>query len=189
MSCKKYLPQDPISSEPSTLRRSLRILSRSTPLSSSSSSSAPSCLSSTDKPKIRTQRPSKVKEDVCNNFKQAIVVNKSFYYLEEKKVISEIENLINYLGKGVENWEIYVFCYSHACSVREYLSKTKPNWTYKKNISIIPIECSVNECLGDLLRYIDSIHVIKDDFVLITGDIDHQIDFERLIQSHHEYQK
>mmetsp|Transcript_1893 Transcript_1893/g.5530 ORF Transcript_1893/g.5530 Transcript_1893/m.5530 type:complete len:764 (+) Transcript_1893:77-2368(+) len=107
---------------------------------------------------------------------------------ERPKVLLPLVNvpLINYTlewltAAGVD--EILVFCCAHAAQVQEHLEAgpwLKPGARCKVHIVTITT-CS---SAGEALRAIDQKHLIKNDFVLVTGDTVANMDLAAAVKAH-----
>jgi len=141
---------------------------------------------------------SKQKQTQSNDFQrqevlQAVVLADSFYTrfapitIEKPKVLLPLVNIpmidytLEFLASGgVE--EIFVLCCAHAQQVKEYLQKSP--WTKKASpkVQIIVSEASVSA--GEALRHLDTMDLIKDDFVLISGDVISNIKLDAVVKKH-----
>jgi len=131
---------------------------------------------------------------------QAIVIADSFnrYFspitFEKPRALLPLANkvLIDYtieylLEEGIH--EIVVFCCSHAEKIREYVL-TK--WCYpgnKFNIHCVMSSASDCLCIGDALREIDREGLIRNDFVLVHGDLLSNVKLSEVIKEHKERRK
>jgi len=97
-----------------------------------------------------------------------------------------IDYTIEFLaGNGVE--EIYVFCRSHADLVRAHIEQSKFS-----QMDSLKIECIVSTGAwteGDALREMAKLEVIKEDFILISGDVISNMDLKRVVKDHQERRK
>lgn len=80
--------------------------------------------------------------------------------------------------------EIFVFCSSHADQIRRYLRESK--WSSRQLIGTVRIELVESQCssMGDALRHLDLLHVIKSDFVLISGDVVSNMKLQNVVKAH-----
>mmetsp|Transcript_6185 Transcript_6185/g.15890 ORF Transcript_6185/g.15890 Transcript_6185/m.15890 type:complete len:717 (+) Transcript_6185:167-2317(+) len=79
--------------------------------------------------------------------------------------------------------EIYIFCRSFAAEIKAHVEASP--WMRDKNVRI-ETRMSETFTVGDCLREVDTMDVIKRDFVLVTGDIVSNMDLEGLISAHTE---
>lgn len=78
---------------------------------------------------------------------------------------------------------VYVYCCAHAELVEEYITSSKwssPESPFKVETIKIPESLSV----GDAMRDLDSKGLIKNDFLLISGDVVGNIDLKKVIKQH-----
>lgn len=110
--------------------------------------------------------------------------------VEKPKVLLPLVNvpLINYtlewlIASGVD--EILVFCCAHAAQVRAHLEAGPwlKNDTHCKVQVVTITTCS---SAGEALRTIDQKHLIKNDFVLVTGDTVANMDLAAAVKAHRD---
>ena len=125
---------------------------------------------------------------------QAVVIADSFNFrflpitAEKPRALLPLVNrcLIDYTVEflafsGVQ--EIFVFCCSHSKQIKEHLEKSR----WKKKTSPVKIRTIVSEdcpSVGDALRNIDSLALIRSDFVLVSGDLVSNMDLREVIAKH-----
>lgn len=79
--------------------------------------------------------------------------------------------------------EVYVTCCNHAEKVEQYINKSKWKRTsspFHVQIMSLPDSRSV----GDVMRHVDAKGFIKNDFLLISGDVVCNMNFSKILQSH-----
>ncbi|KAI3451486.1 hypothetical protein Pfo_008151 [Paulownia fortunei] len=126
---------------------------------------------------------------------QAILLADSFatlfrpITLERPKVLLPLVNvpMIDYTlawleSAGVE--EVFVFCCAHSKQVIDYLENSK--WFGQPNFSVTTIESYNSTSAGDALRLIYERHVIRGDFILVTGDTVSNMSLARALKEHKE---
>ncbi|KAK6119803.1 hypothetical protein DH2020_046452 [Rehmannia glutinosa] len=126
---------------------------------------------------------------------QAILLADSFatlfrpITLERPKVLLPLVNapMIDYTlawleSAGVE--EIFVFCCAHSKQVIDYLESSK--WFDQPNLSVTTIESYNSTSAGDALRLIYEKHVIRGDFILVTGDTVSNMSLAQALKEHKE---
>ena len=93
-----------------------------------------------------------------------------------------IEYTLEFLAKAGIN-EVYLVCTAHADQIIEYIEKSKWNlpWSPFKITTIISPE---SRSIGDAMRDIDNRGIINGDFVLISGDLITNIDFDKVLDFH-----
>ncbi|CAA0816841.1 Trimeric LpxA-like enzyme [Striga hermonthica] len=126
---------------------------------------------------------------------QAILLADSFatlfrpITLERPKVLLPLVNvpMIDYTlawleSAGVE--ETFVFCCAHSKQVIGYLEKSK--WFKQPNFKVTTIESHNSTSAGDALRLIYEKHVIRGDFILVTGDTVSNMSLTQALKEHKE---
>lgn len=79
--------------------------------------------------------------------------------------------------------EVYITCCNHAEKVEAYINQSKwkrSSSPFQVHIMSLPESRSV----GDVMRHVDSKGFVKNDFVLISGDVVCNLDFSKVLQSH-----
>ncbi|PRT57051.1 Translation initiation factor eIF-2B subunit epsilon [Wickerhamiella sorbophila] len=81
--------------------------------------------------------------------------------------------------------EVYLMCCSHADQVTEYITRSRwgsqsPHVPFKLHTIELPNTLSV----GDAMRDLDSRGIIKSDFLLISGDVVCNMDFNKIWDGH-----
>lgn len=125
---------------------------------------------------------------------QAVVIADSFNFrflpitAEKPRALLPLVNrrLIDYTVEflafsGVQ--EIFVFCCAHSGQIKEHLEKSR--WNSKS--SPVKIQTIVSEdcpSVGDALRNIDSLALIRSDFILVSGDLVSNMDLKEVIAKH-----
>ncbi|XP_059312141.1 uncharacterized protein LOC132063565 [Lycium ferocissimum] len=126
---------------------------------------------------------------------QAIILADSFttkfrpITLERPKVLLPLVNapMIDYTlawleSAGVE--EVFVFCCAHSKQVIDYLDKS--NWFGQPNFTVTKIESHNAISAGDALRLIYEQHVIRGDFILVSGDTVSNMSLSQALKEHKE---
>ncbi|KAL3649373.1 hypothetical protein CASFOL_005776 [Castilleja foliolosa] len=124
---------------------------------------------------------------------QAILLADSFntlfrpITLERPKVLLPLVNahMIDYTlawleSAGVE--EVFVFCCAHSKQVIDYLKTSK--WLEQLNFSVTTIESHNSTSAGDALRLLYEKHVIRGDFVLVSGDTVSNMSLTQALKEH-----
>lgn len=130
---------------------------------------------------------------------QAVILSDSFNFrflpitLETPRALLPLVNvpLLDYtieflVEAGVQ--EIFVFCCAHADQIKNHLSQSK--WTSSRSpcdVKTIVIEDCLS--LGDALREIDRQSFLKNDFVLVSGDVVSNMKLEQVLQEHKDRRK
>ncbi|KAM3218977.1 translation initiation factor eIF-2B subunit epsilon [Capsicum annuum] len=134
-------------------------------------------------------------EELARTPLQAIILADSFttkfrpITLERPKVLLPLVNapMIDYTlawleSAGVE--EVFVFCCAHSKQVIDYLDKS--NWFDQPNFSVTTIESHNAISAGDALRLIYEQHVIRGDFILVSGDTVSNMSLSQALKEHKE---
>lgn len=93
-----------------------------------------------------------------------------------------IEYTLEFLAKaGVD--EVYLMCCSHADQVQEYIEKSKWSlpWSPFKIQTIMSLE---SRSVGDAMRDLDNRGLITGDFLLVSGDVVTNIQFDKVMEYH-----
>ncbi|KAL9984735.1 hypothetical protein ACROYT_G007068 [Oculina patagonica] len=130
---------------------------------------------------------------------QGVILSDSFNFrflpitLETPRALLPLVNvpLLDYtieflVEAGVQ--EIFVFCCAHADQIKKHLSQSK--WTSSRSpcdVKTIVIEDCLS--LGDALREIDRQSFLKNDFVLVSGDVVSNMKLEQVLQEHKNRRK
>lgn len=125
---------------------------------------------------------------------QAVVIADSFNFrflpitAEKPRALLPLVNklLIDYTVEflafnGVQ--EIFVFCCAHSDQIKQHLERSR--WNSKS--SPVKIRTIVSEdcpSVGDALRNIDSLALIRSDFILVSGDLVSNMDLKEVIAKH-----
>ena len=130
---------------------------------------------------------------------QAVIIADSFNFrflpitIEKPRALLPLVNrpLIDYTIEflavsGVQ--EIFVLCCAHAELIKAHLEASR--W----NLSTSPVKLHIlvsEDCqsVGDALRSIDSLSLIKSDFVLVSGDLVANMELKEVIDLHKEVRK
>ena len=130
---------------------------------------------------------------------QAVIIADSFNFrflpitIEKPRALIPLVNrpLIDYTVEflavsGVQ--EIFVLCCAHADQIKAHLEASR--W----NLSTSPVKLRIlvsEDCtsVGDALRSIDSLSLIKSDFVLVSGDLVANMELKEVIDLHKDVRK
>jgi len=127
---------------------------------------------------------------------QAVVLADSFKVklrpltLDTPKVLLPLVNvpMLDYtleflVSGGVQ--EIFVFAVAHAQQIADYIAKSK--WSRLAPLHTIKVLMS-KDCTsaGEALRHLDSLDVIKGDFILLSGDVVSNIKLDKVLKAHKE---
>ena len=165
--------------------------------SSSSSSLTPSSSSSKPSPSPSSTSSASTADFLrTDDVLQAVLLADSFTIkfrpisLERPKVLIPLLNLplldyaLEFLTSGGVQ-ELFVFCCSHSAAISSHISasrilKRSPSCTVRVVVS--------RECysVGDALRHLDTLDLIKGDFVLMSGDVVTNLPLPQLVQQHRE---
>lgn len=93
-----------------------------------------------------------------------------------------IEYTLEFLANAGVN-EVYLMCSSHADQIQEYIEKSK--WSSKNSpFKISTIMSLESRSVGDAMRDLDNRGLISGDFLLVSGDVVTNIDFEKAMNAH-----
>ena len=125
---------------------------------------------------------------------QAVVIADSFNYrylpitLEKPRALLPLVNrpLIDYTVEflavsGVD--EIFVYCCAHADQLKAHLEKSRWN-TPTSPVRLHTFTAENCSSVGDALRDIDSLALIRSDFVLVSGDLVANMELREVIEKH-----
>ncbi|KAH3688062.1 hypothetical protein WICPIJ_000955 [Wickerhamomyces pijperi] len=93
-----------------------------------------------------------------------------------------IEYTLEFLAKaGVD--EVYLMCCSHADQIQDYIEQSKWNkpWAPFKIQTIMTLE---SRSVGDAMRDLDNRGLITGDFLLVSGDVVTNIQFDKVMEAH-----
>ena len=94
-----------------------------------------------------------------------------------------IEYTLEFLSSnGVE--EVFVFCCAHAEQITEYIENSA--WASTPGFAVHTIVSTACISAGEALRLIDHRHVVRADFILISGDTVANMDLRRALEVHKE---
>ncbi|CCH62613.1 hypothetical protein TBLA_0H03320 [Henningerozyma blattae CBS 6284] len=93
-----------------------------------------------------------------------------------------IEYTLEFLAKSGVN-DVYIMCSAHAEQVSTYIENSKWNlpWSPFKIQTIMSPEA---RSVGDVMRDLDNRGIITDDFVLVSGDLITNVEFDKLLEFH-----
>ncbi|ABN65195.2 translation initiation factor eIF-2B epsilon subunit, GEF [Scheffersomyces stipitis CBS 6054] len=93
-----------------------------------------------------------------------------------------IEYTLEFLAKAGVN-EVHLMCSSHAEQIQQYILNSK--WNSKNSPFLIHTVMSLeSRSVGDAMRDLDNRGLITGDFLLVSGDVVTNIDFERAMNFH-----
>lgn len=96
-----------------------------------------------------------------------------------------IDYTLEFLAKLGVN-EVYLMCSSHADQIQEYIENSK--WTTRHaDFSIHTIMSLESRSVGDAMRDLDNRGLITGDFLLVSGDVVTNIDFDKAMKVHKEH--
>ena len=97
-----------------------------------------------------------------------------------------IEYTLEFLASnGVE--EVFVFCCAHAEQIVEYIEKSA--WSAVPGFVVHTIVSTNCISAGEAMRLIDHRHVVRADFILVSGDVVANMDLKRALEAHLERRK
>lgn len=138
--------------------------------------------------------PKKTKQVVKDERLQAIVLADSFEtrFMPLTSVkprclmplanVPLIEYTLEFLAKaGVD--EVYLICCNHADQIQAYIEKSRWNlpWSPFKIQTIMTLE---SRSVGDAMRDVDNRGLITGDFLLVSGDVVANIEFDKVMEAH-----
>ena len=142
--------------------------------------------------------PSRSKTEEAKVPLHAVVLADSFTHrfrpitLERPKTLLPLANvpMIEYTleflaSNGVE--EVFVFCCAHADQLTQYIENSA--WSNTAGFVVHTIVSTNCISAGEALRLIDHKHVIRSDFILISGDTVANMDLRRALEVHRERRK
>lgn len=92
-----------------------------------------------------------------------------------------LEYTLEFLAKAGVN-EVYLMCSSHADQIEEYIQKSK--WQSQGSFTIKTVMSLESRSVGDAMRDLDNRGLITGDFLLVSGDVVTNIDFEKVMSVH-----
>lgn len=109
--------------------------------------------------------------------------------LERPKVLLPLVNvpMIEYTleflaSNGVE--EVFIFCCAHADQITAYIDNSA--WANVPGFAVHTIVSTACISAGEALRLIDHRHVVRADFILVSGDTVANMDLRRALRIHQE---
>ncbi|KAG2386475.1 hypothetical protein C9374_002219 [Naegleria lovaniensis] len=85
--------------------------------------------------------------------------------------------------------EIYVFCCHGAEMIKQYLANSKKWNTPNSDVKISTVEGTEAASAGDALRRIHELDVIRNDFILIQGDVISNLNLAPIVEAHKKERK
>ena len=82
--------------------------------------------------------------------------------------------------------ELFVFCCSHAQQIQQYIDSVENGSKWKRRKGLIIRTIVSNSCFsfGDAMRHLDTLDLIKRDFVLISGDVISNLKLDDVVKQH-----
>ncbi|CAH1792295.1 unnamed protein product, partial [Owenia fusiformis] len=153
-------------------------------------------------PKMASKKKSRTSADELKQEEvlQAVVVADSFddklapLTHSKPRALLPIANtpLIDYtldflVEAGVQ--QIFVFCKCNAEEIKEHIKKSK--WSHDSLACSVEVKIVGSDVLsmGDVLREVDAMSLIKNDFILLTADIIANVDLTAILKAHKERKK
>lgn len=98
-----------------------------------------------------------------------------------------IEYTLEFLAKAGAN-EVYLMCSSHAEQIQEYIDNSKWSlpWSPFKVSTIMSLE---SRSVGDAMRDLDNRGLITGDFILVSGDLITNMEFDKALEVHRQRKK
>ncbi|GAQ80574.1 eukaryotic translation initiation factor eIF-2B epsilon subunit [Klebsormidium nitens] len=137
--------------------------------------------------------PQEVADEEAQGPLQAILLADSFAQkfkpitLERPKMLLPVANvpMIDYTlewlaSAGVE--DVLVFCCAHARQIQAYIETSK--WKKQPNFHVTPIVSHNSMSAGEALRLIDEKNLIRNDFILISGDTISNMSLDAVLAEH-----
>ncbi|SCV02504.1 LAME_0H02014g1_1 [Lachancea meyersii CBS 8951] len=93
-----------------------------------------------------------------------------------------IEYTLEFLAKAGAS-EVYLMCASHADQINDYIEKSKWNmpWSPFRVSTIMSLE---SRSVGDAMRDLDNRGIITGDFILVSGDLVTNMEFDKALDFH-----
>lgn len=92
-----------------------------------------------------------------------------------------IEYTLEFLARAGVN-EVYLMCCAHADQIQQYIELSK--WAQNSPFKITTIMSLESRSVGDAMRDLDNRGLITGDFLLVSGDVVTNIDFEKVMAFH-----
>lgn len=92
-----------------------------------------------------------------------------------------IEYTLEFLARAGVN-EVYLMCSSHADQIQQYIENSK--WALHSPFKVTTIMSLESRSVGDAMRDLDNRGLITGDFLLVSGDVVTNIDFEKVLAFH-----
>lgn len=92
-----------------------------------------------------------------------------------------IEYTLEFLARAGVN-EVYLMCSSHADQIQKYIEESK--WATNSPFKVTTIMSLESRSVGDAMRDLDNRGLITGDFLLVSGDVVTNIDFDKVMAFH-----
>lgn len=92
-----------------------------------------------------------------------------------------IEYTLEFLARAGVN-EVYLMCSSHAEQIQQYISQSR--WASNATFTVTTIMSLESRSVGDAMRDLDNRGLITGDFLLVSGDVVTNIDFQKVMSFH-----
>lgn len=92
-----------------------------------------------------------------------------------------IEYTLEFLARAGVN-EVYLMCSSHADQIQQYIETLR--WAHSGAFTVSTVMSLELRSVGDAMRDLDNRGLITGDFLLVSGDVVTNIDFNRVMQFH-----
>ncbi|KAL7748509.1 translation initiation factor eIF-2B epsilon subunit, GEF [Sorochytrium milnesiophthora] len=84
--------------------------------------------------------------------------------------------------------EVFVICRAHAGAIREYIDESR--WSEETSLMKISVILSRDaQSMGDVLRELDGKSILKDDFILVSGDVVSNMRLDPVVEEHKKRRK
>lgn len=78
--------------------------------------------------------------------------------------------------------QVFVVCCAHAGQIEAHLKAS--SWAQRKNPKLTVLTAAACLSPGEVLRFVDQKDLIKNDFILVTGDLVASFDLQTALASH-----
>ncbi|GMH34271.1 hypothetical protein BSKO_02105 [Bryopsis sp. KO-2023] len=81
--------------------------------------------------------------------------------------------------------EVLVFCCAHADRITDYLKTSK--WSPDGDaMKVTPVVAQHQNSIGDAMRFLDQAHLVKSDFILVSGDTVTNVELAPILAEHNK---